>query len=455
MDQRTTTTPSDIDTFLGVEPPSRHGKLLKWGAIAIGVILLLALVWRLFFAAGSAVSYATTPVQRGDLEVSVSATGNLAPTTQVNVGVEQSGTIEDVLVNNNDRVVKGQVLARLDLSKLRDALNQARASYRQAVATIAQNRAQAQQDKATLDRYQEVARLSGGKVPSATELDVARGTYARDVANVQAAQAAATAAQAQVSTAETNVSKGVIYSSVNGVVLSRQVQPGQTVAASFSTPTLFTIAEDLSQMKLEVKVDEADVGEVRAGQAARFTVDAYPNRSFPATVTRVDFGANATPQINSAGTTVTSSTTNVIAYTAALSVANPDEVLKPGMTATAEIVTAQKRGVLLVPNAALRFNPNRGGGSGKQSAGGGLAGAMVPKMPGRRSGGGGGGGADKTASIGRGSKQAVYIVGADGKPQRVDVKVGSTNGSLTEVVGGDLKAGDRVITGKLASDAGG
>ncbi len=455
MDQQTSaaTNAAEIDAFLGVQSTTRRAKLLKWISVALGAALLLYLLWTLFFSAAAPTAYATVAATRGDLEVTVSATGNLAPTTQVNVGVEQSGTVEGVYVNNNDRVRKGQVLARLDLSKLRDALTQSQAALAQATATVAQNRATAQQSKATLDRYLEVSRLSGGKVPSATELDVAKGDYARALANVQAAQAGVGEARAQVSTNTTNVSKGVIYSPVDGVVLSRQVEPGQTVAASFSTPTLFTIAEDLSQMKLEVKVDEADVGDVHADEQARFTVDAYPGRTFPASVTRVDVGANASPQINSAGTTVSSSTTSVIAYTAALQVQNPDLLLKPGMTATADIVTARKQGVLLVPNAALRFHPARAGKGGGAGSGGGITSALVPSpRMGRRGGaGGGGGGAGKTASIGRGSRQAVYVVGADGKPKRVRVTVGQSDGQMTEITGGDLEAGQRVITGQLAA----
>lgn len=446
MDQPTTTQPTgapDLTQFLGVEPPSRRARLVKWGAVAVVVLVVALLAARWIFGGTPPAAYAVQPIERGNLTVPVSATGNLTPTKQVNVGSEQSGIITDVYVQNNDRVARGQPLARLDTARLTDTLQQSIAAVASAEASVAQNQATLMQAQATLARYQEVYRLSGGKVPSQTELDTARADYARAVANVRAARAAVTQAQATVRTNRTNLAKATIYSPVDGVVLSRQAEPGQTVAAGLQVTTLFTIAEDLSRMKLEVKVDEADVGEVRAGQAARFTVDAYPGRTFPATVTRVDVGANATPQVNSAGTTVTSTST-VVAYTAILSVANPELQLKPGMTATADIITAERRGVLLVPNAALRFRPDAAGAG--QSRGG-LASVMVPRP---RRGGGGGGGAQRQAEIGRGSRQTIYVLGDKGQPRPIEVVVGQSNGSQTEVSGPGVKPGLQVVTGRLA-----
>ena len=427
-------TDTTLDEFLDRAPRSRRRKILKWGGIAVGVLLLLMLIhhWR---SPGNVMPYATAPVARGDLDVTISATGNLTPTKQVTVGSEQSGIIQNVYVTNNDRVRQGQPLASLDLSRLRDALVQSQASLQQALATVQQNEATVAQTKANLARYEEVSRLSGGKVPSRTEFDTARADYARAVANVAAAHAQVAQARAQVSTNQTNLAKGTIYAPVTGVVLSRLVEPGQTVAASFNVAPLFTIAEDLSRMKLEVKVDEADVGELHEGAAASFTVDAYPGRTFPATVTRVDVGANATPQVNSTGTTATSTST-VVAYTAVLSVANPGLMLKPGMTATATIHIAHRQNVLLVPNGALRFSPD----AGPMAAGGiGLrAGPGPDEKP-------------KTATIGRGSVQNVWTLGADGKPKPIQVTTGDSNGTSTEVSGTALRPGMKVITGKLAA----
>lgn len=442
MDQPTMTTRSDIDEFLGVEPPSKYGRLLKWGAIGLGVLILLWIGFKLFGPSGTDVSYATQVVRRGDLTVTVSATGNLQPTNQVDVGSELSGTVTEVNVDNNDRVAKGQVLARLDTSRLRDSINQSKAALASAQAGVMQAQATARQSRANLARLEEVYRLSGGKVPSATELDTARADNARAIAGVRTAEAQVAQARAQLSSDETQFSKASIVSPVNGVVLSRQIEPGQTVAASLNAPVLFQIAEDLSAMRLEVKVDEADVGQVQKGQRATFQVDAFPGRTFPATIERVDLGANATNTSSSSSSASASSASSVVAYVARLTVANPDELLRPGMTATADIVTTEKNGVLLVPNAALRFSPDRAAGSGQR---GGLASVLAPSPPRR------GNRATREVSIGRGSQQTVYIVGEDGKPKPIRVTVGDTNGSQTEVTGSEVKEGMEVITGQLAA----
>jgi HlyD family secretion protein len=446
MDQ-TSAAPADpdLDSFLGVEHAHPGRRLARRISIGVALLLVLLFVVRCMTSAHERTRYATAEVRQGDLSVTVSATGNLAPTKQVNMGSELSGIVTDVFVQNNDHVSKGQPLLRLDTSKLKDALVQSQAQLQAAEATVLQNKATLDQSNATLRRYQEVYRLSGGKVPAATEMDQARADAARALANLKSAQAQVGQARAAVSTNQTNLSKATIYSPVDGVVLSRQVEPGQTVAAQFTVATLFTIAEDLRAMKLDVKVDEADVGEVRVGDTASFAVDAYPGRSFPAQVTRIDLGANATPTVNSAGTTTNSSTT-VVAYTATLSVANPDLALRPGMTATADILTAVRRGVVLVPNAALRFTP----AAAEQPKGS----PLVMGPPQRGKGGFGVAGQDKTTTIGRGSRQTVYVLDGQGEPKAIAVTVGDTNGTLTAVSSPDLKPGMQVITGRLAKAGG-
>lgn len=431
-------TDTTLAEFLGQDEVKPRRGWLKWGGAALAVVVLL-LILRAIFGGHTAAQYVTAPVQRGDLAVTVSATGNLAPTKQVNVGSEESGIIVGVFVQNNDHVKKGQPLAQIDPTLFRDALMQSEAQLLSAQAAVAQNHATLDQSTATLHRYQEVARLSGGKVPSRTELDTARGDYERAVANLQAAEAQVAQAQATLSSNRTNLAKATIYAPVDGVVLSRQVEPGQTVAAAFNVTTLFTIAEDLTAMKLDVKVDEADIGEVAVGDSADFAVDAYPGRRFTGAVTRIDLGANATPTVNSAGTTV-SSTSTVVAYTASLEVGNPQLLLRPGMTATASILTAMERSQLLVPNAALRFTPDSGADSGGIQIG-----------PKQGSGGFGVAGQTKTATIGRGSRQLVYVVNADGTPRAIRVTIGSSNGTLTSVTAPGLKSGMQVITGHLAA----
>ncbi len=432
-----------LDEFLGAKTVPAWRRYLKW--IVLGVIAVVAVfaLSRLFGGDAEA-GYATRAVERGALTVTVSATGKLTPTNQVQVGSELSGLITRVLVDVNDRVTAGQPLALIDPERLDDSITQARASVAAAQATVAQNQATLVEAQSQLARFEEVSRLSGGRVPAKTELDNARAAVARAVATVRASQAQVTSQQAALRSAVTQRNKAIVRSPVNGVVLARQVEPGQTVAASFNTPTLFVIAEDLSAMELEVAIDEADVGQVKQGQKASFTVDAFPGQTFPAVIQRVDVGSNLSAQTSTTATT--STTAQVVSYGATLSVANPEQKLRPGMTATAEIVTLQKNNVLLVPNAALRFTPSTGG---QEAAKGGISGALVPSR--RRRGGDN----EKAATISRGAKQTVYVKGEDGQPRAIEVTTGDTNGQVTEVLSGDLKPGMEVITGQFAGESSG
>ena len=411
----------DLNEFLDAPRPKPWKRWLKIGAIVLFVALLVLGVAQCFKPKPEGLLI-MKPVTRGDLTVTVSATGTLKPTNEVQVGSEQSGIVTAVFADNNDRVTKGQPLARLDTSRLTDAITQNQAALNLARAQVDQAKATAQASASSLARLENVYKLSGGKVPSQTELDNARADRARTVAAVRQAEASVVQAQAQLSSAQINLGKATIYSPVTGVVLSRQIDPGQTVAASFTAPVLFTIAEDLGAMKLEVQVDEADVGLVRAGQTATFMVDAYPGRRFPARVERVDVGSQG------AGAPAAGTGNQVVSYTAVLSVQNDQLLLRPGMTATAEIVTETVRGQTLVPNEALRWQPET-----KEE--GGLFGGPPPT--------------DQTVGIGRGASGNVFVKDAEDKPKAVRVRVGVSDGTRTVVTGG-LKPGQSVIVGQLA-----
>lgn len=428
-----------LDDFLGVKPQAPWKRYIKWVAIAVGVVLLCLLLARCF-GAKPQTEYTVTPAARGNLTVTVSATGKLAPTNQVTVGSQLSGLVTKVVADVNDRVVAGQPLALIDPEQLDDQIRQGNAQLSANQAQVNQAQATVGESQAQLARLEEVSRLSGGRVPSKTELQTGRATYQRAVAALKVAQANVVASRAALAQSQTQRARAIIRSPVTGVVLARQIDPGQTVAASFNTPTLFVIAEDLTKMKLEVAIDEADVGEVKIGQKANFTVDAFPGQTFPATISRVDLGSNLTvSSATSSSTTSTTSTTGqVVSYAADLTVANPSLTLRPGMTATADIVTSDKRGVLLVPNAALRFKP-----TAASDAGGGIAGSLTFRP--RR-----GGGVERTATLARGAQQTLYVKGADGTPQAVQVTTGDTNGTMTEVLSG-LQPGAQVITGQLAT----
>jgi HlyD family secretion protein len=363
--------------------------------------------------------YKTEPVTVGDLVVKVSATGNLQPTNQVDVGSELSGIVDKVLVDDNDPVRKGQVLARLDQSKLNDAVTKSRANLAAAEAAVMQAQATVAETRANLARFRQVAELSGGKVPSKSEMDAAEANLKRAEANEASARASVAQARAGLQSDETNLAKAYIRSPIDGVVLARKVEPGQTVAASLQAPVLFTLAEDLARMELQVKVDEADVGRIKTGQKARFGVDAWPGRQYAAEITRVSYGA----QVEN----------GVVSYQTVLRVDNDDLSLRPGMTGTAEIVTLTRDGVLLVANAALRFAPAAPAAAAKKS--GGVMGAMMPRMPRQAS----------RSQADPNGQPRVWVL-RDGQPAPIDVKTGASDGKHTEIVGGDLKAGMAVIT---------
>ncbi|MDP2964075.1 MAG: efflux RND transporter periplasmic adaptor subunit, partial [Sulfurimicrobium sp.] len=258
-----------------------------WLIAVLALLMAVSVFYLRARSTASAPQYLAEEVARGNLTVTVSATGNLQPTNQVDVGSELSGTIEAVLVDDNDRVQKGQLLARLDLSKLNDQVAKSGAALASAEAQVEQMRATVAESRANLARLRQVAELSGGKVPSKTELDTAQATLDRSIASEASARAAVTQAQATLKSDHTNLAKASIRSPIDGVVLARKVEPGQTVAASLQAPVLFTLAENLAQMELQVDVDEADVGQVHEGQTATFNVDAYAGRKYPASITRV------------------------------------------------------------------------------------------------------------------------------------------------------------------------
>jgi HlyD family secretion protein len=395
----------------------------KWGW---ALLFLLLLGWWIFYPANSSKEgkYSSEIVKRGDLSVTISASGTLQPLKSIAVGSELSGTLDKVLVDENDTVKKGQLLATLEPSKLTDAITRSRAAVASAQAQVLQAKATLQESTANLRRQQQVYELSGGKVPSAVEMEAATATLERAKAALAVSQASVQQAQANLKSDETNLQKAVIRSPINGVVLSRAVEAGQTVAASMSTPTLFTISEDLRQMELKVNVDEADVSAVKEGQAVRFNVAAYPGVDFPASITRVGIGSTITD--------------NVVTYKTVLTVNNTDLRLRPGMTATAKIITANRQGVLLVPNSALRFTPpeeNINNAPGKSS----FVSQFIPRPPSSR-------GVKKAGeSINAGSQQKLWVL-QNGTPTLKMVSVGVSNGKFTEITGGELEEGMSVIT---------
>ena len=321
-------------------PARRRGPLL------IAAVALIALgglwYWKSHKAAADdAGGYRTARVEQGDIRVVISSTGQLSAISTVVVGSEVSGRVTDVLVDFNDRVTKGQVLARLDPSTYEAQIAQGNAAIGAAQANSVE--AAAALRNAELD-YQRKAALGRDKLVAQADVDLARATLERARAALTASRAQIAQQQAGTRTARLNVGRSEIRSPVDGVVLTRTVEPGQTVAASLQAPELFKLAEDLSKMKIELAVDEADIGQVRVGQRATFTVDAFPDRRFNGEVSQVRLSATTT--------------NNVVTYPVVIEVDNQDGKLLPGMTANAEIEVSNRSGVLRVANAALRYKPS-------------------------------------------------------------------------------------------------
>ncbi len=373
--------------------------------------------------------YETRPVTRDSLTMTVSATGNLEPTNQVDVGSELSGIIETVAVDYNDRVSVGQVLARLDTDKLEADVTRYRAAMESSRAKVAQAMAARRDAQAQYERLTRARELSGGRIPSAYELEAAEAAFARAQADVTATLAQVKQSKAVLEYAETDLGKAVIRSPVDGIVLSRDVEPGQTVAASLQAPVLFTLAEDLARMELHVDVDEADVGLVEKGQTATFTVDAYPGKTFPARITQVRFAAR--------------NTDGVVTYETVLQVDNQALLLRPGMTATADITVNRIADAILVPNAALRFSPPAPPGAAVQTekeVNTSFTRKLFPRPPRRR----------ERSGNGITDKDKVWVMGA-GRPQAVPVTIGVTDGVRTQITGGDIEPGMEVIVGAIGA----
>ena len=422
----------DISKTLGLDDPDGKHPLSKksrlWWLLA-GILILLVIFFVVISRRPEQVRYQTVQVKRGDLVVTVSATGTLAPVKEVEVGIEVSGTIKSVLVDYNDRVTVGQVLAVLDTTRLEAQVLQSGSALASARAKVVQAEATLQEAQIKMARLNEVKELSGGKVPAPYDLDTAKATLSRAKADLASAKAAVEQTQGALNVNRTDLTKAVVHSPINGVVLERSVEPGQTVASQFQAPVLFKLAEDLTKMELQVDVDEADVGVVHEGQEATFTVDAYPDRIFPAKITQVRYGSETKE--------------GVVTYKTVLTVDNSALSLRPGMTATALITVNKKENVLLVANSVFRFVPPQTEPAEKKSSSG-LLGAMLPRPPRSDS-------KLPAASASASKEQQVWRVGDAGLIP-LSITKGATDGISTEITSGPVDVGTALVTGVVTTE---
>jgi HlyD family secretion protein len=364
------------------------------------------------------ITYKTAKIERGTVISSVAATGNLSAVTTVQVGTQVSGTIQKLYVDYNSRVKQGQAIAEIDPSLFNASVEQSHGNFLNAEANLQKARVAAADAERTFNRNRKL--LADGII-SQGDFDLAETAYQSAKAGIKAAEGSVAQTRGSLLQAKTNLRYSIIRSPVDGVIISRSVDIGQTVAASFQTPTLFTIAKDLTKMQIEVSVDEADISRIKLDQSASFTVDSYPEQQFKGKVVQI---RNA-PVINQ----------NVVTYIVVVNVDNSDLKLKPGMTANVSIEVARKDDVLKLPPSALRFKPKakteepkKGQQAGAPREGGG--------KPGGRKGGGG---------------QQVYIV-KNNVPSAVAVKTGISNNGAIELLESSLKEGDEVIIEQIGGD---
>lgn len=380
------------------ENRKRHrSKRLLWWLVLVGVVAATAFGgWR-WRSRIKPLGYEFGDVKRGDLRLVVTATGTLEATTTVEIGAEVTGRVVSVSVDYNDLVKKGQELATIDPEQLRASTQQSRAELAAAQAAVLEAKASAEETSLSVARAEEQAQRG---LISLQQLESARAAAARAKAALSSAQARTVLSRASLGLAATRLEKTKIYSPIDGIVLSRAVEPGQTVTAGFQTPILFKLAEDLSKMQLAVAVDEADIGRVREGLRATFTVDAYPEREFSSRVVSV----RNEPTVSQ----------NVVTYQAVLEVDNSERLLRPGMTATASVVSETLKSVLMLPSEAFRFTPPE------------RPGKKLPPPPGNR------------------RERRVFVLrGAE--PVPIIVKIGPSDGNVTVIESGNIEPGSKVI----------
>jgi len=420
--------PDSSEDLAAIVKTGASRPVLKWFIIAICITAVAGGAW--YYKSrdngeDAGPVYVTQPLERGGISIKVTATGNLAPINQVTVGSELSGTAAEVYVDTNDLVKKGQPLAKLDTTKLQQQTERSKAVLLAAKARVSQAQATLKESEASHARLLELHRISDGQTPSKAEMETSEATVDRSHADLESAEASVAQAEADLKSVERDLGKTIISSPVDGTVLTRKLEVGQTVAASFTAPELFIIGEDLRKMELNVAVGEAEIGRLEKGQAAEFTVAAWRQRTYSASVKKVLFGSVI---VN-----------NVVTYSTELEVNNDDLSLRPGMTAVAEIFINKKDDILIVSNAALRFDPAVAAKLGKAEDD--PKRTLVQSLSpggGRRWGRGGGGGGAPAGSEPDPKKGARIWVLKDGKPVEFQVTTGIADDSHTEITGEGL-----------------
>jgi HlyD family secretion protein len=417
------------------DAPHPGRRLWVWVSALVLVLIAGGVAWRVL-RRPPALQYQTAQVTRGPVVAKVTATGILSAVVTVQVGSQVSGRIATLHADYNSTVTKGELLAEIDPALFQANLEQAKANVLQAEGQLKQAQANVVAAQRTYDRDKP---LRKDNLIAQADLDTAETTLDAAKASVVAAQGNLAQARAQLSQSQVNLTYTKILSPIDGVVISRSVDVGQTVAASLAAPTIFTLAGDLKAMQVDTSVAEADVGKLAPGMEATFVVDAFPDERFKGVIRQI---RNA-PQTQQ----------NVVTYDAVIDVKNPDLKLRPGMTANVTVVYADREDVIRVPNAALRFRPTPDllAAMGRSSS---APGRVAGRDGGTGGGGGGGGAAARGGATGNGPSRSLWVV-RDGRPAPTQVTIGVSDGTFTEIASGSVQAGDAVLTGAETTATGG
>lgn len=415
---------SNLQTELNSYKKSGSKKI--YIVVAFVIATIFTILYFLLFSSSSKsekVEYNTKKVEKGDLSVIVSATGNLEPTNSVEIGIEVSGTIKEIFVDFNDEVKVGQVLAKLDTVKLQSQVDSSVAALAIAKANLKESEVNLKNKKIFYDRTQKMFNESNGKYPSLNSLDEARFSYEAALAALEASKAKVSQAEFNLKTDRQNLEKASVKSSIDGIVLNKEVEIGQTLAATMSAPKLFTLAKDLKNMDLIISIDEADVANIKDGLSVTFSVDAYASKTFSGKIKQVRLNP-----VDSNG---------VVTYETVVEVDNEDLLLKPGMTATAKIVTKDVKEQILIPNSALRFKPKI---QEQKSGSVNLVGTNMnrPKTV--------------TKDLNKQEFAEIYIL-KNKELQKVRVKVLDSDGKSSSIQSDEINLGDEVVISQKSSNA--
>ncbi|BDB64598.1 secretion protein HlyD [Helicobacter cinaedi] len=419
-----------MNLYQTLKPKKIRKKLtpLAWGIIIVVLVAIVISSWLVWWLFEEKISFETTHATRGDIHSSISASGSLSPVNEVEIGSVISGLVLEVLVEENDEVKKGQILARINPDSINQQIAKYTAQLNSAKAQLKASEQTLKDKKWNYDRLQELYNATNGASPSLLELQNAKTNYTSAKSDVDIKQASIIEIQTSIESAKIDLKNSIIISPVDGIVLSRNVEVGQSVAASFQAPTLFKVAENLEEMQLYASISEADIGKVKEGQEVTFSVDAYPDRIFHAKVNRVNFGSGDGSTTSSNSSSSSASSSNIVIYRAKIEVDNKSLLLRPDMSATADIITAKAENALLVPSSALYFDLNKSlqkVGVKKTSSSLGNMFAPPPRPK-----------AQIQSKQKTHTKTGTLWILKNGKAESVSVELGISNGSFTQILSG-------------------